>query len=70
MEPATTLVEPVLVVLMSACGMTSVTILAEESEPLLLDATGSLVVAVLEVVLVKLPLAGAVTVTVKLVEEP
>jgi hypothetical protein len=70
LEPATTLVEPVLVVLMSACGVTPVTTLAAAAEPLLLEATGSLVTAVLEVVLVKLPPAGAVTVTVKLVEEP
>ena len=67
MLPAITLVEPVLVVATLAWGVTVVVTLAEEEEPLLFEASGSLVVEVLDTVLVNGPLTGAVMVTVKLV---
>src|SRR5262249_18193414 len=52
-------------------GMTVVTTLALEAVPLLLDASGSVEVAVLEITLVnERPVLGAVMVTVKLVLKP
>ena len=59
-----------LVVLTLAMGVMGVTTLALVSEPLLLEATGSLVVAVLDTTLVNVPLVLARMTTVKLVVEP
>ena len=70
MDPAITVAAPLLVTLRSATGVTAVTTFAPESEPLLFEASGSVVVAVLEATLVSEPLVGAVTVTVKLVIAP
>src|SRR5438067_400471 len=52
---------------MSACGVTVVVTIAFAALPLLLLETGSPVSDVLATVLVNVPLAGAVTVTVKFV---
>ena len=67
---AETVAAPLLIVFTLATGVMSVRTLALESVPLLLDATGSLVVAVLDTVLVIDPLVSARMVSVKLVLEP
>ena len=66
--PACAVVGPVLVVVTSATSVSAVTTLALEEDPLLSEGVGSPVLDVLETTLVRLPLAGAVIVTVKLVE--
>ena len=67
---AVTVDAPLLVVFTSAMRVTAVVTLALEEEPSLLEASGSVEVAVLDTVLVSEPLLGAVTVTVKLVVKP
>ena len=67
---ARTVAAPLLVVFTSAMGVMAVTTLPVEVEPSLLAAFGSVDVAVLDTTLVREPLAGAVTVTVKLVIAP
>src|SRR3954464_6556393 len=70
LPPARTVVLPVLVMATSACGVTVVLTREPMLEPSLLDGTGSPVLELAEAVLVKEPLAGALTVTVKLVVAP
>ena len=70
MAPAETELGPVMVATMSACGMTEVTTWAAAAEPSLLAALGSLVSAVLKTELLKVPLAGAVAMTVKFAATP
>ena len=65
-----TLAAPVLVVITSAICRTVVATRALVEVPSLFEPLGSMVVAVLEARLVNTPLAGAVTVTVKLVVAP
>src|SRR5678815_95958 len=55
---------------MSACGMSAVSTWAEDAEPSLFAALGSLVNAVLETELLNVPLPGAVTMTVKFAVTP
>ena len=67
---AATVAGPVLVVFTSAMARTAVMTLALSAVPSLLAALGSMEVAVLSAMFVSEPLAGAATVTVKLVVKP
>ena len=70
MLDAVTVVAPVLVVFTSAIVEMAVITFALAEEPSLLEASGSVEVAVLDTVFVIEPLLGAVTMTVKLVVDP
>jgi len=69
-EAAATFVEPVLNTATSATGVMEVVACELTDEPLLLDGFGSAVPEVAEAELVIEPLAGAVTVTVNVVDAP